>query len=123
MTANVYLANDAHDALMDRLAGAIVIAATTPRTLRDVIAEALADAGVMPEGCRADCEDRSDIDLPDDTASPREHVAAQVEELARRGWSGEHILQVVERQAFGFEPTRRKLAFFRVSDLNDKKAA
>ncbi|MBL4928011.1 hypothetical protein [Fuscibacter oryzae] len=51
-----FLSDDRYTALLDALQGAVVTACTTAAELRDLMAEALACADILPEGCRADFE-------------------------------------------------------------------
>lgn len=54
---NTYLNDEAYSALLDDLSAAFMIAATsTGCDLRDKLAEALANADVLPEMCRPDVE-------------------------------------------------------------------
>ncbi|WP_028711371.1 hypothetical protein [Paracoccus sp. J55] len=46
------------------------------------------------------------------TLSPREHVAKMIDTLAAKGWQGEHILQMIERQTLGFSTEQKRIAFF-----------
>lgn len=46
------------------------------------------------------------------TLTPRQRVAAMIDDLAASGCQGEHILQHIERQIAGFSTESRKLAFF-----------
>ena len=51
---NVYIPDAVHSGLVADLANAFLTAATGNGDLHGKIAEALAVAGVMPEGCRED---------------------------------------------------------------------
>ncbi|MBL4917442.1 hypothetical protein [Szabonella alba] len=52
-----FLSDDAYSRLLDDLAGAFIAAASAPGVvLRDKLAEVLAGADVLPEGCRGDFE-------------------------------------------------------------------
>lgn len=54
----IFLSDDTYERLLDDLTGAFMDAATsTGADLRDKLAEALAGADVLPEGCRSDFED------------------------------------------------------------------
>lgn len=53
---NTYLSDEAYSALLDDLSGAFMAAATGTGGLRGKLAEVLALAGVMPEGCREGAE-------------------------------------------------------------------
>lgn len=46
------------------------------------------------------------------TLSPRERVAAMIDDLAALGTKGEDILKRIECQIVGFSHKQRKLAFF-----------
>lgn len=54
--------------------------------------------------------------------SPREYVAAMIDDLAAKGWKGEHILKMIERQTLCFSDEQKRLAFFRTSDVTDDEA-
>ncbi|WP_439559890.1 hypothetical protein [Roseinatronobacter sp.] len=53
------------------------------------------------------------------TMSPRQHVAAMIDDLAANGLQGEHILQMIERRVLSFSNENKKLAFFHHVPLNE----
>lgn len=63
------------------------------------------------------------ITTPAATASPRQYVASMIEELARKGMSGDHILLMIERQALGYSQEEKKIVFFRHLPLLEVEAA
>lgn len=46
------------------------------------------------------------------TFTPRQRVAAMIDDLAAKGWQGEHVLQMAERQIVGFSTEHKKLVFW-----------
>ena len=46
------------------------------------------------------------------TPTPRQRVAAMIDDLVAKGREGEHILQQIERQTVGFSSKQQRLGFF-----------
>ena len=57
------------------------------------------------------------------TLSPRERVAARIDNQIANGAKGEHILQIIERQTLGFSAEHKKLAFITARLLSDDDLA
>lgn len=50
-----------------------------------------------------------------DNLTPRERVAALIEDAAGKNLSGEQILQLIEKRTLGYDKAAQKVVFFHTS--------